>query len=440
MLWLIYGFCSPSAPTSASGSTTIIGSFTQYLGNKTFLARAWGATAATQRHRHPDVRGPGLPDDVRDDHRRADQRRDLGPGQVRRLAALRLRLVHPGLLPGRALGLGRRLHRRQARTRSTSPAARRCTSTPVRRPSPWPWCSASGSAGRGSSIKPHNVPLVALGAGLLWFGWFGFNAGSELTADGWPRRLHQHPGRHRRGAARLDPRGVDQRRQADHGRCLLRCRRRSGRHHPGLWLHRPVGGGPARPGRRCGLRAGGRPEVQARLRRLARRGRRALRRWLDRLALARPVRRTSVNPPRDWSVPPTACSTAAASTQLRPAGRRRPRDRLVVQGRLRPRLADRQDDRSSGSRPTPRSRASTRRARGERLRLPEGGGGGGAFALAGIGPARSRRRRRRAAGQRRSPVNVRRMEGLGMKLVTAVIKPYQLDAVKEALHALAWPA
>jgi ammonium transporter, Amt family len=34
------------------------------------------------------------------------------------------------------------------------------------------------------SMKPHNVPLVALGAGLLWFGWFGFNAGSELTVDG----------------------------------------------------------------------------------------------------------------------------------------------------------------------------------------------------------------------------------------------------------------
>ncbi|GHJ56067.1 ammonium transporter [Micromonospora chersina] len=34
------------------------------------------------------------------------------------------------------------------------------------------------------STKPHNIPLVALGAGLLWFGWFGFNAGSELTADG----------------------------------------------------------------------------------------------------------------------------------------------------------------------------------------------------------------------------------------------------------------
>ena len=34
------------------------------------------------------------------------------------------------------------------------------------------------------TYRPHNVPFVVLGATLLWFGWFGFNAGSEFAADG----------------------------------------------------------------------------------------------------------------------------------------------------------------------------------------------------------------------------------------------------------------
>ena len=34
------------------------------------------------------------------------------------------------------------------------------------------------------SYRPHNIPFVALGAALLWFGWFGFNAGSQFAADG----------------------------------------------------------------------------------------------------------------------------------------------------------------------------------------------------------------------------------------------------------------
>jgi Amt family ammonium transporter len=36
----------------------------------------------------------------------------------------------------------------------------------------------------GHHVEPHDVPMTVLGAGLLWFGWFGFNAGSALAADG----------------------------------------------------------------------------------------------------------------------------------------------------------------------------------------------------------------------------------------------------------------
>ena len=37
---------------------------------------------------------------------------------------------------------------------------------------------------RREAMRPHSLPLVLLGSGLLWFGWFGFNAGSALAANG----------------------------------------------------------------------------------------------------------------------------------------------------------------------------------------------------------------------------------------------------------------
>ena len=44
-------------------------------------------------------------------------------------------------------------------------------------------CVGKRSDYKQSSILPHNVPFVLLGSGLLWFGWFGFNAGSALGAS-----------------------------------------------------------------------------------------------------------------------------------------------------------------------------------------------------------------------------------------------------------------
>src|SRR5512133_3132770 len=43
--------------------------------------------------------------------------------------------------------------------------------------------TCSNGNGNGAEFKPTNIPYVILGAGLLWFGWFGFNGGSTLAAD-----------------------------------------------------------------------------------------------------------------------------------------------------------------------------------------------------------------------------------------------------------------
>ncbi len=63
-------------------------------------------------------------------------------------------------------------------------------------------------------FRPHNLPFVMLGAGLLWFGWYGFNAGSATSSNGVGRvDVHDHHDRDGHGHARLDAHRAHPRRQ-----------------------------------------------------------------------------------------------------------------------------------------------------------------------------------------------------------------------------------
>ena len=60
------------------------------------------------------------------------------------------------------------------------------------------------------NMAPHNLMLTVIGASLLWVGWFGFNAGSAVAADGTRRHGDgRHADRDRRRGAGLDVRRVD---------------------------------------------------------------------------------------------------------------------------------------------------------------------------------------------------------------------------------------
>ena len=132
----------------------------------------------------------GLPGDVRDHHGRADLGCRRRPHQVRRVARLRghlgrrvvyFPLAHMvwggGLLGADGITAG--------------------LSTPIDFAGGTVVHINAGVAGlvlalvlgkrKGfgkEPMRPHNLPFVMLGAALLWFGWFGFNAGSEFAADG----------------------------------------------------------------------------------------------------------------------------------------------------------------------------------------------------------------------------------------------------------------
>ena len=90
------------------------------------------------------------------------------------------------------------------------------------------------------AILPHNVPFVLLGAGLLWFGWFGFNGGSALAANASAGTgVHQHlPGADGDAGGVVHPRHHPHR-SRHRRRWRHRHRRGPRRHHSGRRLREP---------------------------------------------------------------------------------------------------------------------------------------------------------------------------------------------------------
>ena len=255
VLWVLYGY------SLAFGNDVgnLFGDPAQYFGLKGLIG---GNAAAAVPPTRPESRPPTpsniplagtipadrvrrVPVDVRDHHRRADLRRGRRPAQVRRLAAVR-----------RACG----------RPSSTSRSRTGCspsTASPVRHGG---WIANklkaidfaggtavhinAGTAGLVLAIilgkrkgwpttpmRPHNLPFVMLGAGLLWFGWYGFNAGSATQLER-HRRLdvRHHDRRHRRRDAGLAAHRADPRRPRHLAGCGVGHRRRPGRDHAVLLL------------------------------------------------------------------------------------------------------------------------------------------------------------------------------------------------------------
>ena len=144
------------------------------------------------------------------------------------------------------VGQGRTVERllgRQDSHASISPAARWCISPAAFRR--WSARSiwASASVTRSRPMKPHNLVISIIGAGCLWVGWFGFNAGSALAASRTgDQRVRGDPFRRGRGDLGLDGRGMDGRRQAQRAGRDFGLRGRPGGHHSGLRLRQAVPG------------------------------------------------------------------------------------------------------------------------------------------------------------------------------------------------------
>ena len=271
-------------------------------------------------------------------------------------------------------------------------------------------------------MRPHNLTLVMIGAGLLWFGWFGFNAGSALGANGtaaiaWVNTLAAT------GAAMLGWLVVEKIRDG-HATSLGAA---SGvvaglvAITPACCARQPARLGRPRHPRRRALRPGRRPEVPLRLRRQPRRRRRPPRR--------RPLGHLAIGF--------LACSAPAGVDGLFYGGGV---DQLCVRPSV-PSRSWRSPSSPPRHRPGPDKTLGFRidqdaevagidqQEHAETVVRPRSVGGGR------IGSGAVGTSARPPAGTHSASSSTRPRGSIGMKLVTAIIKPHQLDEVKEALEA-----
>lgn len=116
------------------------------------------------------------------------------------------------------------------------------------------------------AMRSHNLPLLFVGVGLLWFGWFGFNAGSALAANGTAAAIFLNTlvagclGHAGLAHGRADPR-----RQTHDVRRGIRGGRRPGRDHAVLRHRQHAGCSGRRPGRGRRVRIRGDREIALQL-------------------------------------------------------------------------------------------------------------------------------------------------------------------------------
>ena len=171
-----------------------------------------------------------LPDDVRGHHPGADHRRHRRPAEVQRLRRLHRRVgdrrlpavAHWVFSPnGWLFKRGALDFAGGAVVHINAGAAALALVLVLGKRKGWPR----------EPMPPHNLPFTMLGTGILWFGWFGFNAGSALAANGLAAQASSTPTSPPRPRCSAGSLVEKSRRPRHHPRRRLGRGRRAGRDH-----------------------------------------------------------------------------------------------------------------------------------------------------------------------------------------------------------------